>query len=78
MTRKQKDNTGALFINHKRDSEKHPSMKGSCRIDGFDYWISGWTKQTEAGEKYLSLAFNPKEKKTVQQKIKGETNTANF
>jgi len=53
-------------------------FNGEKNQDGFDYWISAWTKQTEAGEKYLSLAFNPKEKKTVQQKIKGETNTANF
>lgn len=69
MSKKHKDNSGVLFINHKRSTDKHPSMKGSCLIDGFEYWISAWTKQAEDGGKFLSLAFRPKEREGVQQKI---------
>jgi hypothetical protein len=69
MAKQQKDNSGVLFINHIRKTDKHPSLKGSCRIDGFDYWISGWTRYLDNDEKYLSLAFQPKEREGIQKKI---------
>jgi hypothetical protein len=75
MAREQKDNSGVLFQNHKRTTDKHPNMKGQCRIEGFDYWVSAWTKLSEgSGEKFLSLSFQPKDKQSVQQKL-DETNS---
>ena len=32
----QKDNSGALFKNDKRETENHPHYKGSIRVDGKD------------------------------------------
>lgn len=69
MTRIQKDNTGALFQNHKKTSDNQPGWKGQCRVEGVDYWISSWVKTTDAGEKFISLAFKRKDKERVQQKI---------
>jgi hypothetical protein len=57
-----RDNSGALFTNDRREKETHPHKKGSARINGVDYWISGWMKTSKDGVmKYLSLAFTPKD-----------------
>ena len=71
MAKQQKNNTGVLFVNHKKKTEKHPNSKGSATIDGVEYWVAGWTNETEAGEKYMSLVYTPKEQKTgsVQRKL---------
>ena len=63
----QYDNTnrGALFINNRRTTDKHPNMTGSINVDGREYWISGWTKfKSSSGEKFLSLSVTPKEQQT--------------
>ena len=60
----QYDNTnrGALFINNRRTTDKHPNMAGSINVGGQEYWISGWTKfKSNSGEKFLSLSVTPKE-----------------
>ena len=53
--------SGALFKNDKKETEKHPDYKGSCEINGTEYWVSSWLKESKNGRKYLSLKFNPKE-----------------
>lgn len=53
-----KNGTGVLFINDKRENEKHPNMKGKILTpDGIEYFISAWTKEGKNG-KFLSLAIN--------------------
>lgn len=54
----QYDNTsrGALFVNDRKQSDKHPDMQGKINVDGVDYYLSGWWKQTVKGE-ILSLAL---------------------
>jgi hypothetical protein len=57
-----KDNTGTLGVNNRKETEKHPDYSGSMRIDGRDYWISGWKKIKQAdGSNFISLAFKPKD-----------------
>lgn len=46
-----------------RESDKHPDWKGSITLDcdvkaGTKLWLSGWTKQSEAGE-WVSLSAEP-------------------
>ena len=53
--------TGALFKNDKKETEKHPDYKGSCEINGTEYWVSSWLNESKNGRKYLSLKFNAKE-----------------
>lgn len=59
----QKDNSGTLFKNDRRDSESQPNAKGSALIDGVEYWVSAWTKTGRNGEKFQSLAFTRKEQR---------------
>lgn len=57
-----KDNSGSLFRNQKKETDKHPNLTGSIRINGVDYWLSGWSKPTKDGkDKWISLAAKPKE-----------------
>ena len=56
----QKDNTGALFANDKREKETQPNAKGSAMIDGVEYWVSAWTNTSSKGTKYQSIKFERK------------------
>ena len=47
--------TGALFKNDKKESEKHPDYKGSCEIDGVEYWVSYWLNEVERGRPSFHL-----------------------
>ena len=57
----QKDNSGALFKNDKKESDSHPDYKGSAMIDGSDYWVSGWINVSSTGTKYMKFSYSPKE-----------------
>ncbi len=41
----KKDNSGVLFKNDKKESEKHPDYKGNITVGGQDYWLSAWIKE---------------------------------
>ena len=69
MAYEQKDNSGSLFKNDKRTSEKHPHATGSAMVGGVEFWVSAWTKTRDNGDKWVSLAFTPKEK-TASEKPK--------
>ena len=60
MAFEQKDNTGALFRNDKKEKDSHPDYKGSALIDGVDMWIAAWVKEGKNG-KFFSMSFTPKE-----------------
>lgn len=55
------NNTGALFKNDKKQSERHPDYTGSCEVNGVEMWMSAWIKTSKKGDKFMSFAFNPKE-----------------
>lgn len=72
-------NTGALFRTKEKKTDKSPDMFGSLKIDKhyllslieesngqlIEIKFSGWTSQSSAGVKYLSLKLN-----TMQQQPK--------
>ena len=63
-------NSGAIFPAREKKSEKHPDMTGSLNVGGVEYYVSGWTKVSQKGQKFLSLSVNPKQQvaqKAVQQ-----------
>lgn len=61
MAYETKDNSGSVFPNKEKKSDNHPDYSGSVRIDGKDYWLSGWRKISEKGTAWLSLAFKAKD-----------------
>ncbi len=54
-------NSGALFKNDRKETEKHPDMRGSLNVEGVDYWVSCWFKVSKKGNKFMSLALQKKE-----------------
>jgi len=67
------NNTGALFKNEKKQSDRHPDYNGSCEVNGVEMWMSAWIKTSKAGKKFMSFAFNPKE---VQATTKSQPTAA--
>ncbi len=62
----KRDNTGFLSRNKKCEHDRQPEFRGSCVVDGVEYWLSGWVKQGDDG-KFFSLAFTRKEKPAASQ-----------
>jgi hypothetical protein len=56
----KRDNSGVLFKNDKKESEKHPDYKGNITVNGVDYWLSAWIKEGKGG-KFMGLALSPKD-----------------
>lgn len=56
----QRENSGVLFKNHKKKTNKHPDYRGDAQINGGDFWIAAWIKEGKQ-EKFMSLAFTPKD-----------------
>ena len=70
----QYDNTnrGALFKNDRKEKESHPDLKGIINIDGVEYWLSGWSKVTQKGDKMLSLSVSPKEQQNAPRRAQAK------
>lgn len=69
-------NSGALFKNEEKD-EDHPNWpdyRGQINVGGTEYWLSGWTKTSKKGDRFMSLSVQPKEPQKTQpagQKARG-------
>lgn len=60
MAYEPKDMTGTFRRNERKEKDTHPDFTGTVRVNGVDYWLSGWTKENERG-KYMSLSLKAKE-----------------
>jgi hypothetical protein len=60
--------SGALFKNAKEGgNENWPDYRGSCEINGVQYWIDSWIKTPKkGGDKFMSLRFKPKQASEVE------------
>lgn len=57
MAYEQKNNSGSLFRNDKKQTEKQPDYNGTVRVDGKDYKLAAWIKESKSGQKYFSLSL---------------------
>ena len=63
-----KDNSGALFANDRKEKDSQPDAKGECIIDGVHYWISSWNNTSAKGTPYKGLKFEKKDDKFKEAK----------
>ena len=64
----KRDNSGVLFKNDKKDTEKHPDYKGNIMVDGNEYWLSAWIKEGKTG-KFMGLAVSPRDAQPPAGKV---------
>jgi len=68
MSTKRTDNHGSLSRNKKKEKETQPTHKGSCTIEGRQYWISAYVNESrDSGEKYFKLYFEPKKTEATSE-----------
>lgn len=51
------DNSGSIFINDRKTTDKHPDYKGSIIIDGQKYWLSGWLRTRDKRDGSGKVSF---------------------
>ena len=68
-----KTNTGVLFVNKARKSDKYPNFRGTINVNGKDFEVAGWTRESKTGDKYLSLQIE--EPRTAQKAEPKPTST---
>jgi len=63
-----RDNTGSLFRNNRKGDDPETASwadyAGECKIDGVDYWMDGWLKESSKGTKWMSFSFKRKDKQS--------------
>ena len=65
-------NTGALFKNTRKESDKGPDYRGQLNVGGTEFWVAAWLKKSKEGKPYMSLAVTKKEG-TVREKPKEDS-----
>lgn len=61
-------NSGALFKNDDKQTDKHPDYTGSINVDGTEFWLNAWLKTSKKGTKFMSLSVRPKDAKAGKSK----------
>lgn len=72
-----RDNSGALFINQRKQTDNHPDRTGECVVGGKKYRVAGWVKTAKSGTKFMSLAFTPMEDDLDREQNRQRTSGGN-
>lgn len=56
----QREMSGSLFPNDRKEKETQPDFKGTALINGVTYEIGAWYKKSASGKEFTSLSFKVK------------------
>lgn len=48
-----------LFREHNKSNDKAPDLRGACNINGIQYELALWQRESKIGVKYLSGEIKP-------------------
>jgi hypothetical protein len=65
MTQYDNRNRGALFKNAEKQDPKHADYNGNINVDGVEYWLNAWIRESKNGTKYLSVSVKAKRERGV-------------
>jgi uncharacterized protein (DUF736 family) len=68
-------NSGAIFKNKYKESDKHPDLTGPLNVDGVEYNIAAWSNVSDKQGKYLSIKISKKEDNTAVAKSSSADST---
>ena len=51
-------NRGAMFIETDKKSDKGPDYSGSLNVEGKEYRIAGWKKESKGGKRFISISIS--------------------
>jgi uncharacterized protein (DUF736 family) len=51
-------NKGVLFTQENKESDRHPDFTGKVDVNGTEYRIAAWKRQSQKGLNYLSLSIS--------------------
>ena len=62
------ENSGVLFKNDRKESDRHPDYTGTYTDgDGNEFWLSAWIKTGQSGKKFMSLSTRRKDENQGQK-----------
>lgn len=62
-----RDNSGAIFKNDRKETENQPDYRGEVMIEGVEYRLSGWINTSQKGTKYIGVKVQEKQDYPGQQ-----------
>ena len=62
------DNSGVLFKAKEMKNDRIPQYTGNIMVNGVEYWLSGWVKESKNGQKFFGLAVSPKDSQQAPKK----------
>lgn len=66
MSYEQRDLSGTLFKNDNKEKDTHADYKGTCMVDGTEYWMNAWIKKGKNGS-FMSIAFKAKDRQEARK-----------
>lgn len=51
-------NRGALFKNTRKTKDNHPDYTGTLDVEGKEWALAAWLKESKAGKKYMSVSVS--------------------
>jgi len=66
MAYEQRDNSGSLFKNDRKEKDTHADYRGDGMVNGQLVWINSWVKTASNGKPFMSMTFQAKEQQAAK------------
>lgn len=71
-------NRGALFIQNDKKSDKAPDYSGTLNVEGKEWRIAGWRRESKNGNKFISISVSDPQSKGSGSSSKPASNDSGW